>query len=109
MREIVSTCLAMLRAGYKADNDPLQPQYDERLWALSRAVQEDSIADYLYLKHIDGCKAKPVTELTRREVITYLTYIFRGERFNPGHIASYIGNGKLQALLEQYLRCTEAR
>ena len=109
MREIVKTCLTLLAAGYTVPVDMLHPQYDERLWALSRAVQEDSIADYLYLKHIDGCKAKPVTELTRREVITYLTYIFRGERFNPGHIASYIGNGKLQALLEQYLRCTEAR
>ncbi len=42
---------------------------------------------------------KSVSELSRRELGAVLSFIQRGERFCDGHIASYVENGVLLALM----------
>lgn len=58
-----------------------------------------------YLDQYNKIKNKPLEELTKNEIVAYLTYIIRGERFYDGHMATYIEDGTLEKLITLYNGC----
>lgn len=74
-------------------------KYNEKLYDIMEIIHPD----YNYLKNFKKIKDKDIASLTLKELETYLTRIFRGEKFSDGVIASCIDDGTLKKLLERFL------
>ena len=70
------------------------PEVDE--WI--RLMYELELTDHDYMEHFEAIKAKSVEKMTRDEVLSYMTYLIRGERFCDGLIAGALRDGTLEAL-----------
>ena len=57
--------------------------------------------DENYLENIKKVKALDISSMQVGDIKTYLTFIFRGERFCEGHIAMHLNNGVLLELLKR--------
>ena len=78
--------------------------YDPVISELEREFFASDLVDYQYGDTatilIDSLPEK-LNTMTKKEIGTCLTFIFRGERFCEGHILSYLENGMLVALLRR--------
>ena len=78
--------------------------YDPVIRELEHDFFESDLVDYHYGDTapalIDSLPAG-LDNLSKQEIGTCLTFIFRGERFCEGHIISYLENGILVALLRR--------
>ena len=72
--------------------------YNSRIFDLQKIVGHD----YDYNNNFEKIKEKPVENMTKDEVKTYVTYIFRRDRFCEGFLARYIDNDILRRLAERY-------
>ena len=79
--------------------------YNDRLYDIMEIIQPD----FDYLENFKKIKDKDFATLTMKELETYLTRIFRGERFADGTIASCIEDGTFQRLLERFLELNEQK
>ena len=103
MKQSAEFCRNLLRSGYKPEYRNGYPYYDEHVIDILRALENTKTEDYNYLDHIEAVRSKKMQALSIEDVCTYLTYIFRRERFCDGHIANYIENGILLSVLERYI------
>ena len=73
--------------------------YNLRIFDLLKIVGQD----YDYSNNFEKIKEKPVENMTKDEVKTYVTFIFRKDRFCEGFFSRYIDNDILRKLIERYL------
>jgi len=59
--------------------------------------------DYSYTSNYDLIKDKKISELTKEELKTHITRIFRGERFCTGFIAGSIDAGIMEKIIKRYI------
>ena len=85
----------------KDDNPFSDSKLDETLKAFIHYLYENELLDQNYLENIKIVEKKEIEELTQEEVLTYLTFIIRADRFSPGTIYNNVKNGKLLTLLER--------
>jgi len=60
-------------------------------------------ADYDYAENFKLIQDKEINELTKEELKTYTTRIFRGDRFCEGLIAKCIDDGTIEKIIKRYL------
>ena len=59
--------------------------------------------DYSYISNYELIKNKDISDMIKPELKTYLTRIFRGEKFSTGLIAESIDNGILEKIIKRYI------
>lgn len=99
----IISCLDLLNDNYKVTCVKYYPVYDKRIMNVWIALEETGYQDTNYLDKISNIKEKPIELLILGEVYTFLTFIYRRERFCDGHITHYIGNNTLHKLLARYI------
>lgn len=78
--------------------------YDPIIIELEREFFASDLVDYHYgdtAPILINSLSKKLDAMTKKEIGTCLTFIFRGERFCEGHILCYLENGMLVALLRR--------
>lgn len=78
------------------------PKYDKEVIDWIQAFHNLKLLDHSYVENFNYLKDKNIEELDFYEILSYLTYIIRGERFCDGLIASNLENGNIE-LLEKRL------
>ena len=73
--------------------------YDSKIMECHKIIGED----YNYLENFKLIQNKNIKDLTKDELKTYVTRIFRGERFCDGLIARCIDDGTLESVIKRYL------
>lgn len=73
--------------------------YDSKIMECHKIIGED----YNYLENFKLIQNKNIKYLTKDELKTYATRIFRGERFCDGLIARCIDDGTLESVIKRYL------
>ena len=74
------------------------PIYSKSVEEWIDAMYELDLTDKNYYKNMEKIKDKPITELTRDEILTRMTYLLRAERFCDGTIEDALNDGTLEAL-----------
>ena len=82
------------------------PVYKPFIRVLEKDILESDLLDQQYLSNIEAVRGLDISKLTRRQIGTYLTYIFRAERFSEGAILKHAENGILPRLLRRLLETT---
>lgn len=83
------------------------PLYPQPVMAAVMAALDVTGSDYEYIDRIETVRQMPIRSSSSRELSTWFTYLFRGERFSDGHIERFILSGELQALFERLLELSE--
>ncbi len=78
------------------------PNYDKEVIDWIEAFHSLKLLDHNYVENFNYLKDKNIEELDFYEILSYLTYIIRGEKFCDGLIASNLENGNIE-LLEKRL------
>ena len=78
------------------------PIYSEKIINWIHAFYDLKLEDKNYLDNCKYIKEKNIFELDFNEILSYITYFIRGEKFCDGFIASAIENGTIE-LLEKRL------
>ncbi len=78
------------------------PNYDKEAIDWIEAFHSLKLLDHNYVENFNYLKDKNIEELDFYEILSYLTYIIRGEKFCDGLIASNLENGNIE-LLEKRL------
>lgn len=73
----------------------------KKLSNFEKYLYENNLIDTDYLNNHDKIKGKNIEDLNYNEVITELTFCFRGERFCSGFLYSIFKDGTLLKLLER--------
>ena len=74
------------------------PKYSEEVIEWIRTFYDLDLVDENYFKNFEYIKDKPIEALSRDEILTYLTYFIRGEKFCDGLIAANLKNGTIEKL-----------
>lgn len=75
------------------------PDYNDEVYDWIEAFYKLELIDYNYIENYnEGIKDKKIDELYFEEILSYMTYFIRGERFCDGLIASNLENGKIEEL-----------
>lgn len=74
------------------------PIYGDDVDAWTKAMYDLDLVDRNYLDNSKLIEDKDISELTRDETLTRMTFLIRGERFCDGMIAKALGSGELEAL-----------
>lgn len=77
--------------------------YEQPIRDLERVLYDEDLLDKNYSKHCKELEDKPIELYTQQEVLSRLTFIYRGERFCDGHIEYWIESGGFLRLLERYM------
>ena len=85
----------------KDSNGLLFPSYDKAVFEWIEAFHNLELLDYNYIENFKYIKNEDIEELDFDEILSYLTYIIRGERFCDGLIASNLSNGTIELLEEK--------
>jgi len=85
----------------------LYPIYDKDVQDFIEQFYELELIDKDYSENYKLIKNKEVNELNLQEILTFLTYYIRGERFYDGMIASILENGKLEEVLTKLNRLSK--
>ena len=93
-----------LRSEPKVVFDPY-PVYDDRVMRALNTFKPD----YDYLEHYAELEGKAAADMSLEDLATMYTFIVRGERFCDGHIASFIEDGDLLALVERHIELLEKK
>lgn len=107
---LITAGIELLESGYVVEWTPSRetvsgaitmpyPRYDSRLLeALSSASQLIG-TDFDYVSHVHEVAGLNVTEMSRANLSTFLTWVQRSERFCDGAIDGFVQDGRvLQAL-----------
>lgn len=87
---------------WKKDSNGLSfPSYDKAVFEWIEAFHNLELLDYNYIENFKYIKNGDIEELDFDEILSYLTYIIRGERFCDGLIASNLSNGTIELLEEK--------
>ena len=78
------------------------PKYDKEVIDWIETFHNLKLLDHNYVENFNYLKDKNIEELDFYEILSYLTYVIRGERFCDGLIASNLENGNIE-LLEKRL------
>ena len=81
------------------------PKYDKTVIDWIEAFHNLKLLDHNYVKNFNYIKNKNIEELNFYEILSYLTYIIRGERFCDGLIASNLENGNIELLEKNLFSC----
>ena len=73
-------------------------KYDSIIMDLQKIVDYD----YNYEDNFKKIAEKSIENMTKPEIITYITHIFRGNKFCEGFLQKHIENGILKKLAERY-------
>lgn len=73
--------------------------YNPKILELNKIIG----TDFDYVKNFKKISNKEIDELSKKDIITYITRIFRGDRFCAGFLAQSIDDGTVGKLLERYL------
>lgn len=101
MREIAKALLA------QCPSNPTPWQKNKTAHDLLDYVYNSGIWDVDFLDKIDGLMKKNISELSEKEIYTYLTFIMGRERIDEGLYDVMITNGTIEKLLRRYLEVTE--
>ena len=74
------------------------PIYSKSVSDWIKALYDLDLTDRDYFNHFEKIEDKPVEELTRDEILTWMTYLVRAERFCDGTIEEALNDGTLEAL-----------
>ena len=74
------------------------PIYSKAVGEWEDALYELDLTDKNYFENMEKIKGKPVSKLTRDEILTRMTYLIRAERFCDGTIEEALNDGTLEAL-----------
>lgn len=85
------------------------PVYDDTVREWMHKMYELDLTDYNYPENYDDSKSKAISELTRDEVLTRMTFILRKERFSTGAIASALKDGSLEQLSMRLRELTDGK
>ena len=84
------------------DTNPLAgSKMGKKLSDFEKYLYKNNLIDTDYLNNHDKIKGKNIEDLNYNEVITELTFCFRGERFCSGFLYSIFKDGTLLKLLER--------
>ena len=78
------------------------PLYNDEVRNWIHAFYDLKLLDKNYLDNCEYIKEKNIFELNFNEILSYFTFIIRGDRFCDGHIASFLEDGTIE-LLEKRL------
>ena len=74
------------------------PIYSKSVGEWMHALYELNLTDKNYFANMEKIKDKPISKLTRDEILTRMTYLIRAERFCDGTIEDALNDGTLEAL-----------
>ena len=74
------------------------PVYSKEVTDWINAMYDLDLTDKNYFENMEKIKEKPVSELTRDEILTRMTFLIRAERFCDGTIEEALNDGTLEAL-----------
>lgn len=77
--------------------------YEQSIRDLEHVLYDEDLLDKSYLEHCEELENKPIELYTQQEVLSRLTFVYRGERFCDGHIECWIESGGFLRLLERYM------
>lgn len=90
------------------------PKYSDEIYNFIEKFYELKLIDYNYLPNYEEYlkyKGKDIDDLSFKEILSYITYIIREERFCEGLIASNLENGKIEelekSLFSRYIKFDE--
>lgn len=90
------------------------PKYSDEVYNFIEKFYELKLIDYNYLPNYEKYlkyKEKEIDDLSFKEILSYITYIIREERFCEGLIASNLENGKIEelekSLFSRYIKFDE--
>ena len=108
--QLINIGIELLEDGYSVKWTPSQrtasgvitlsyPDYDARLIEALRSASQLVGTDFEYVDNVDAVKNLNVSEMTREQLSTLLTWVQRSERFCDGAIDGFVKDGRvLQAL-----------
>ena len=74
------------------------PIYDANVTEWNMKLYSLGLTDDNYRENYELCKDKEISELTRDEILTIMTYTIRAERFVTGAIAHALEDGTLEQM-----------
>ena len=108
--QLINIGIELLEDGYSVEWTPSQrtasgvitlsyPDYDARLIEALQSASRLIGTDFEYVYNVDAVKNLNVSEMTREQLSTLLTWVQRSERFCDGAIDGFVKDGRvLQAL-----------
>ena len=78
------------------------PVYNQDINNLIKEMYENDLMDLNYIENYKLIADKDIDTLQENEILTFLTYIIRGERFSEGLIAIFTENGTIEKLTTRY-------
>lgn len=108
--QLIEIGIKLLEDGYSVEWTPSQrtasgvitlsyPDYDARLIEALQSASRLIGTDFGYVGNVDAVKDLNVSEMTREQLSTLLTWVQRSERFCDGSIDSFVKDGQaLRAL-----------
>ena len=108
--QLINIGIELLEDGYSVEWTPSQrtasgvitlsyPDYDARLIEALQSASQLIGTDFEYVYNVDAVKNLNVSEMTREQLSTLLTWVQRSERFCDGAIDGFVKDGRvLQAL-----------
>ena len=77
-----------------------ETEWGEKIGKFVNSLAENNMMDFDYITNIDKIKNKEIEEFTLPEVLTYITFLIRRDRFCSGALYGSVQDGTL-------LRATE--
>ncbi len=82
------------------------PLYDEETKEWMQLLEEMNLMDPDYLKNYDHIMGKDPCSLSVDEILTFLTFVIRSERYNAGALAKLIEDGTIEKLGKRIRKLT---
>lgn len=104
MNALQNTAKEYLLATHDVGDDDDDFYYDPTTQKLCECIHRPEFMDKMYADNYGKIRDKAIDQMTFSEVCTFLTMIFRRDRFDGGSVRAFTENGTMRKLLE---RCLE--